>query len=176
MDFGGWNEEINLKAVLAERMLGEIELTNLTPTSAEAFSRLWITVIHVILTVRLGSVNLTKTSSGNVWAAGMRTLPWGFVRQTKTSFGAHSRSQGIYNYIYIFKDSTLSDGNPLYNMPQKSAQYMFLLDSSQNRRSQARSGPSQRPLRRRRKKSACLCAVVLSIFITGATRSRSADG
>jgi len=102
MNFCGGNEQVYLKAVLTERVLGEIKLTNLTPMSAEAFSRFGITVIHVIFTIRLGSVNLTITASGNVRAAGVRALPRGFVWQIKTSFGADARSRGIYNYIYIF--------------------------------------------------------------------------
>ena len=37
VDFGGWSEKSDLKATLTERMLGDIEVSNLTPAAAKAF-------------------------------------------------------------------------------------------------------------------------------------------
>ena len=86
MDFGGGNETVDLKAVLTERMLGEIQVTNLAPAGVIMFSRIGITVILVIFSVRFRSVNLTITPSGNVRATGMRALPRRFIRHKQIPF------------------------------------------------------------------------------------------
>ena len=53
MNFGGGSEKANLKAPLAERMLGDIEVSNLPPAASEAFISIRIAFepVPVILSV-----------------------------------------------------------------------------------------------------------------------------
>jgi len=81
MNFGGGSEPVILEASLAERMLGDISVSDSTPTAVESFIgiRIVLKTLPVIVTVSRTSMLLAVCRGRHIGATGVRTFLFGLV-------------------------------------------------------------------------------------------------
>jgi len=103
MHFCGGNKVTSLKATLAERVLGNISVSDLTPTAVEPFVGVRITLepVLIIIPVGLTCVLITEVTGGQVGAAGEGTFLFGLVWHKILLSDGHEGSKG-WPILYIY--------------------------------------------------------------------------
>ena len=76
-----------LLALLAERMLTDVTVTDAFPGTAVLLVDVWVTLVLVVLSAGYGSMVGTVLSIRKIGTAGIRTRSFGFCWHRFTSYG-----------------------------------------------------------------------------------------